>query len=207
MGVELNSDLNMFGPDVVTWEYGQLGGRVRPIDRDILFKNLVDVHNVLDKYKIRHWLSHGTVLGAIREGNFLAHDDDCDLGLDFSERHLWKPAQEDLRRMGFHCPDGDPNKPISKDNAPYWDLNAIRDGEKVEGWCFEKQSDDYWIYDKQRCGNTLRHPGKYYNTLDDFNFRGVVFKIPAHVNPDWLEMMYGKTWNIEDKNAKYRSYA
>lgn len=42
---------------------------------------LTDVTSVLDKYKCTHWLSDGTLLGAIRENGFLAHDDDIDLGI------------------------------------------------------------------------------------------------------------------------------
>ncbi len=42
---------------------------------------LVDVTAVLDKYKCTHWLSDGTLLGAIRDNNFMAQDDDLDLGV------------------------------------------------------------------------------------------------------------------------------
>lgn len=42
---------------------------------------LVDVTNMLEKYKCTYWLSDGTLLGATRENNFLSHDDDLDLGV------------------------------------------------------------------------------------------------------------------------------
>ena len=42
---------------------------------------LVDVTNVLDSYGCTHWLSDGTLLGAIRENGFIAHDYDVDLGV------------------------------------------------------------------------------------------------------------------------------
>lgn len=42
---------------------------------------LTDVTQTLDKYKCTHWLSDGTLLGAIREDNFIAHDYDVDLGV------------------------------------------------------------------------------------------------------------------------------
>lgn len=52
---------------------------------------LVDVTTVLDKYNCTHWLSDGTLLGAIRENNFIAHDYDIDLG-------VWA-ADFDIRAM------------------------------------------------------------------------------------------------------------
>ncbi len=51
------------------------------MDKAIALMLLVDVTNVLDKYKCTHWLSDGTLLGAIRENDFIGHDDDLDLGV------------------------------------------------------------------------------------------------------------------------------
>lgn len=50
---------------------------------------LVDVANMLEKYNCTYWLSDGTLLGAIRENGFMAHDEDLDLGVwaaDFDKR-------------------------------------------------------------------------------------------------------------------------
>ncbi|MFO0955379.1 MAG: LicD family protein [Candidatus Saccharibacteria bacterium] len=42
---------------------------------------LRDVAAVLEKYQCTHWLSDGTLLGTMRENDFIAHDDDVDLGV------------------------------------------------------------------------------------------------------------------------------
>ncbi len=58
---------------------------------------LVDVTNVLDKYNCTHWLSDGTLLSAIRDGNFMAQDDDLDLGVwapDFDIRVIHELLQK-----------------------------------------------------------------------------------------------------------------
>jgi len=45
------------------------------------FMLLRDVASVLEKYRCTYWLSDGTLLGAIREDDFIAHDNDVDLGV------------------------------------------------------------------------------------------------------------------------------
>lgn len=201
--MKLNPNLDVFSNDLPCWERGQEGGRSRPMDRDILFKNLVEIHEVLWKNGIDHWLSHGTCLGAIRENNFIEWDDDADIGLYFKDREKIKPVIRELERRGFYVPPSDPTKPVSKENAPYYDLVAIKDGEKVEGWFFEKKG-DFYIYDYPRCGNDLKHPAEYYDRLDSYDFRGVQFNIPGNIVA-WLEMMYGDTWYIPNKNKKYNN--
>ena len=94
------------------WERGQEAGRTRPLDQDILHENLVDVCNVFDEFKIKHWLSHGTFLGVYRDHQFIPWDDDADIAADFSQRDIAKLAVDKLRGMGFYVPDSDPSKPI-----------------------------------------------------------------------------------------------
>lgn len=201
--MELNPNLDVFGPDVVLWERGQEAGRKRLMDRDVLFKNLVEIHQVLDEYQIRHWLSHGTMLGAYRENNFIAWDDDADLGMDFSQRDSkqYRKAIKKLEKLGYYIPPSK-NEPVDpKTNSPYYDMVCIKDGEKVEGWFFEK-IDNHWIYDQKRCGNVLKHEARYYDKLGVFTFRGIDFDCPSDIE-DWLVMMYGTGWRMPDKNAKY----
>lgn len=201
--MKINPNYDAFGKDVVSWEYGQEGGKSRLLNRDTLLKNLVEVRDVFNKYDIKHCLSHGTCLGAIRENNFIAWDDDADIWLDFSQRPLFNMVAKDLRKLGYWVPVSDPNKPISKNNAPYYDFVAIKGGEKIEGWFFEKKG-DFYIYDEPRCGNDLKHPAKFYNQLQYFDLRGYRFCIPNFVE-EYLELMYGEGWGIPDPNKKYNN--
>lgn len=201
--MKLNPNYDPYRKDVVSWEYGQFGGHVRPINREILFQNLCEVHEIFDKYKIKHALSHGTCLGAIRENNFIKWDDDADIWLDFSQRHLFKPIEKDLRKLGYWIPVSNPNKPISKNNAPYSDFVAIKDGEKIEGWFFEKKGNEY-IYDEKRCGRDLAHPAHFYDKLDTIKFRDVEFNVPHNVD-NYLDMMYGLDWATPNPNKKYNN--
>lgn len=200
--MKLDPNFDPFRKDTPCWQKGQRGGTQRPIDRDILFKNLCEIHEVFNKYGIVHWLSHGSLLGAIRENDFIAWDDDCDCSMYFSQRNSkeLEMAIRELENKGFYVPPSDPNKPVSLTNAPYYDVVFIRE-EKVEFWCFEEIGDEY-VYDIKRSGRALAHPRHFYDKLEEINFRGVLLKVPS--NPIlYLEMMYGKEWRTPDKNKKY----
>lgn len=201
--MKLDPNFDAFSPNTPCWQYSQEGGTKRPINRDILFKNVCDIHEVFNKYGIVHWLSHGTVLGVYREQNFIAHDDDADFSMYFSQRNSkeLEMAIQELKDLGFYVPASDPNIPVSNSNAPYYDVVFIRDGEKTEFWCFEKIGDEY-IYDKERSGRSLAHPAHFYDTLDTIDFKGVKFNTPHNLH-DYLVMMYGNSYMIPDPNKKY----
>ena len=57
----------------------------RLMSREAALQVLIDVTDVLDEYGCTNWLSDGTLLGAIRENDFIAHDYDIDVGVLASE--------------------------------------------------------------------------------------------------------------------------
>jgi hypothetical protein len=202
--MELNPNLDIWSKELPCWERGQMDGRTRMLDTESLFKNLLTVKKVFDKYGLRFWLSHGTLLGVYRDNQFILHDDDADISMDFSQRELANEAVKELREQyGFYVPNADPTKPIGNENAPYYDLHMILEGSKTEAWFFEKKG-NYWIYDEPRCKNDLKHPAKYYDTLGTIMFRGVEFNCPNHVE-EYLTMMYGPSFMTPDKNKKYNN--
>lgn len=188
------------------WELGQEGGRTRPINREALFQNLVEVKEVFDNCCIPFMLSHGTMLGIWRDGDFIPWDDDVDIALFVKDKHKFPKAIEDLKKLGFFIPPNAPT-PTSKFDAkkdiPWYDFVAIKRGEKIEGWFFEKIG-DYYVYDFPRCGDDLKHPAKYYEPMQKYEWKGHTWNIPNHIE-DWLLLMYGTGWNVVDKNRKYNN--
>lgn len=62
-----------------------------PIDKDDALKNLVEAREILEKLGIRYWLTDGTLLGFYRNGDFIDHDEDLDMGADigsYNERMI-----------------------------------------------------------------------------------------------------------------------
>ena len=205
MGVVLNPNLDIWSKSLVCWERGQEAGRTRPINEEIAFQNLLEIKEVFVKHNITFWLSHGTCLSAIRDSRLtIPWDDDSDFGAYFHQRDMMDPVISELKARGFYVPPSIKGVPMSDENAPWFDLNFIRGGEKAEFWFFEKQPDGYWIYDKPRCGNLLRFEGKYFDTLDTINLKGYIFNTPYDVK-SYLTLMYGPTYMTPNKDKKYNN--
>lgn len=183
------------------WEQGQLGGRARPIDQATLFKVTKEVVDLFNLLGIRYCLSHGTILGVRRDGDTIPWDDDVDLAIFATDRPKLAEARTKLREIGFYVPDeGDPNKPVDPaSNMPYYDFVAIKEGEKVECWIFDKIS-PFYVYDQKREG--LAIPEEHFDTFSTIAWRGVEFNAPNNVD-GFLTKMYGPTWGTPDKNKKY----
>lgn len=72
---------------------------IRLMCRRWALSNLVDLTEVLDDHGIVHWLTDGTLLGAMRDDDLIAHDDDTDLGVMAA---TFSPSVLDaLRAKGF----------------------------------------------------------------------------------------------------------
>lgn len=69
------------------------------MNTDHALQNLIDITDSLRKFNCIHWLSSGTLLGFYREGGFIGHDTDIDLGAKFEG---FDPnAIEDILSKGF----------------------------------------------------------------------------------------------------------
>ena len=72
--------------------------------RSILIKSLQDTNKVFRKHNIQLWLDSGTLLGAIRDQDFIPWDKDIDLGCwksnnDFEIKQILK---EEFIKLGYN---------------------------------------------------------------------------------------------------------
>ena len=188
---------------MILWELGQEAGHTRPLDQDILYKNLCEFWDIFKRNGIKCWLSHGTMLGVYRDNNFIPYDDDADVGADIATSQNRLKAEEELRQAGFYVPElGRLDEPVDPEkNMPYSDTVAIRDGEKIEVWWFEKRGKEY-LYDVHRPPACLHHDQKYYDKLSKISFRGKRFEIPNYID-EYIVIMYGEDWNVPQEGRKY----
>lgn len=158
------------------------------IDKEVMMKNLLDIKMVYDSHSIPFFFIFGTLLGAIREGDFITHDNDVDLGAYWEDRDRIIEANKELSNFN-----------IETHISPY-DINYIKDNEKIEVWLFEDFGSKR-IYDHKRCSN-IKYDSLTLNKLETIKFKGYEFDVPR--NPkEFLEITYGKNWITPDVNGAY----
>ena len=64
---------------VYKYDFRPLFPGIKRINKIIAKENLLLVKNILDKEELPFMLAYGTLLGAVREHDFIAHDEDIDL--------------------------------------------------------------------------------------------------------------------------------
>lgn len=177
-----------------SWETGVRKKDDIPMDREQMKKNLLDIKRVLDKHGIRFFLYMGTLLGAVRDGNFIEWDDDADL-LCFAEdkERYERLAIPELEQRGFYVP---------QDGVSATDSFIIRGREnrreKVDCWWFRRQG-SFYVYDPERCPNWLSYDHKFFDNTGQMEFLGEQFAIPNEVDK-FLELHYGKEWVIPTRS-------
>ena len=76
------------------------------LDKDACHTNLRNFKSVMQKHSIPFWISEGTALGATREGDFIDHDDDVDVGVWSSHIKAFEQLViPDLKKMNFTVDD------------------------------------------------------------------------------------------------------
>lgn len=85
-----------------------------------LITNLEKLILIFEKHQIHYWGDGGTLLGSVREGKIIKHDDDIDLGVfkeDFIKIQNDDILHQDLKKAGLHLiiskPEMNHNKIVS----------------------------------------------------------------------------------------------
>ena len=73
----------------------------KPMDKEGATKDLLDIKRVLDSLGVKLFLGYGAVLGAIREKDWIDHDDDIDIVI--IEKLTYKQRKEILEKLIQYC--------------------------------------------------------------------------------------------------------
>lgn len=147
------------------------------IDKKKAFENLCLFKDIADRNGFRFFLAYGTLLGAIREKDFIDHDEDIDLGADYQDVDMFMSMLFELREHGFEVARWDDRGLIS----------IIRNNEYIDIYFFKKYNDKLLI----NCGEPL--PKQYLENQGVIEFKGVEFNAPADT-VGAVEYWYGKDW-------------
>jgi lipopolysaccharide cholinephosphotransferase len=149
----------------------------KKINKVISRANLLDIKKILDKGNLNFGLIHGTLLGAIREHDFISHDEDIDLSVLSEDEEKFKSLLFDMKESGFDL--------IRYDRRGLY--SVMRQGEYI----------DFYIFKPFQRG--VRHSGsdyvleKHLTKTIEIDFQNTKFRVPADYI-EFLEIYYGNDW-------------
>ena len=167
------------------------------MNRKVAKANLLDIKKILDEMKISFWLNTGTLLGAMREKNFIAWDHDVDLRVKVVD---WKnSAQALFKKRGFRC--GLVRPPYSEKLPLVKYLRLGRHSHLRFNLAFTyyyRPDDVYitWAKSPDNIGNLT--PAHFYRNDQFIKFLGTSFRVP-HDPVAFLVRVYGKKWKVPIK--------
>ena len=144
----------------------------------------------LEAAGIEVFLTAGTLLGAIREGDFIGFDKDIDLGVSA------KVPMEDIARALAADPDFTTHWVPGDDGIVYFWL--WRNRLAIDFFRFYERDDSVW-YGIYRCGQIVKWTHKPF-TLVDFKWHGMTVRVPEN-SEFFLEEVYGPDWRIPDPDC------
>ena len=149
---------------------------IKRINKSISFDNLKDILTVMKSHNIRVSPACGSLLGIIRDGDFIDWDEDIDLNILQEDIERFKNSLWDLKEKGFE---------LSRCDRCGHLYSVTRNGEFVDFYIMEKISPEIrtnmgpdFVFDKHLVN------------LMDWDFNGLKIQVPVEYE-SYLELMYG----------------
>ena len=155
-------------------------------DENKLEELLDNTSRLLNDNKVIFWLDAGTLLGVIREGNFIKHDTDMDIS-------IYKEDKDKLH-----------NLLNDKDLLQRYGITLIRDQHEHDVGLFSLKLINSTPTTSDTRFNNFDYIDiyvlNYKPLLETIYFKGKIYNIPK--NPKlYLSLVYGKDWMIPNPNG------
>lgn len=155
----------------------------KKINRKIARENILILRDILKNKNLRWGLIFGTLLGAVRENNFIAHDEDVDIFIFYEDKNKILDLIYKFKKFGFEVARYEKNSLFS----------IIRNNEYIDFYFFKKtlfgrRCLDYFVpksFFKRKA--KIKFFNKYFPTLNNVH--------------EYLEFQYGKDWKVPKKNS------
>lgn len=176
--------------------------------KELIFK----IDDILHENNIPFWLTYGTLLGAYREHDFIAHDYDMDIAIDIKYMNKIKPImlEHGLKLMnevhfgGWESPQNVEYR--FEYNGAYvdFDFYVIEDD---NAYTYNPLFVDGVEYKKgQRSPVIAERIDNPFNGLKRYSFLGRDFNIPENTE-EYLVANYGPSWKTPIKDYDYHAVA
>ena len=162
-------------------------------------QTLEDMKQILDTNKIPFHLHSGTALGAIREQQFIPHDEDIDIAIFYKDRvsNLDSIVTKNGKFELIHkLPEN-----VKKENEIMeFSFRHLNTGVKIDIFFIIEEKDKYKIFSYFGiCDDKPKKRCEFVNSkykLNDIIFYDKKYKVPEE---KFLEEQYGKDWKIPKK--------
>ena len=161
---------------------------IKQIDKEKSLENLLCVDKVLRKHVVGYGLMYGTLLGAVREHDFISWDEDIDLFVISEDEDKLKDAIWDLQSYGF--------KLLRYDRTGIYSIG--RNGEYIDFYLFKPYCEGI----RSAGCNRKFFPDELFTNTMDYEFKGYSFPIPKNYTK-LLEIEYGPNWRTPIKYMNY----
>lgn len=155
---------------------------VKVIDKEKSLDNLLLLKQILNEENIFFLLAFGTLLGIIRDKDFISHDEDIDLIIWDEYKQQFFDTLPTLKKYGFDVARYDRRGLIS----------IIRNGEYIDIYIFKSSEGGLDV------SGAIFFPSNLIRLTVDYEFKGNMFKIPKYYEK-FLEYEYGDNWRIPIK--------
>ena len=134
---------------------------------------------ICNKYNLDFILFFGTLLGAVREHDFISHDEDIDIVMPISDLEHFKDILFILRENGFE---------VARFERRGF-MSIIRNGEYIDIYFFTPYAEDRRL---STCICELCEV-KYINNTMQMEFQGELYTVPKE-SEALLDFLYGNNW-------------
>lgn len=173
------------------------------------YEVLSNINKTLNAHSIDHFVDFGTLLGFVREGAFLSHDLDLDIGL-FADENRKEKISEIMKNEGYSLwrTYRYKNKIVEQSYIAHRDKGSIKfDFNYYE--TIENKSKTYLFY-QDPC---IQYPDEGMRSIVEMSYsridaiKSILVKdltVPIPENAEkLLEEKYGKDWKVPNKNWIY----
>ena len=167
------------GKGIYRYKFIPIYQGIKRIDKSIAQENLEILKSICDDANLKFILFYGTLLGAVREHDFITHDEDIDVIMYKSDMKRFLNLLFALRDKGFEL--------ARYENRGF--LSIIRKGEYIDVYFYEEYPQDSNL--SYCCQDICKK--EFIFDLIPYNFLGKEYLVP-HNYIQYLEYYFGLDW-------------